>query len=111
MKGSDEVEILELTDKVFEYYRKNTKGNENISRDQVARKLTRNVLLAKEVPPRNAIDRLLGNCMYHYGNLHIVVRRNKIVHIRNYKNQNNYKNWELDRFKYVDLSRELGIEG
>jgi hypothetical protein len=103
------LKILELTDKVFQYYRENTRDNKNISRDQAARKLTRNVMLAKEVPPRNAIDRLLGNKMYHYGNLHLVVRRGKVVHIKNYKNQNNYKGWEFNPHKYVELTKKLGI--
>jgi hypothetical protein len=105
------LKILELTDEVFDYYRENTRHNKDITRDQAARKLSRNIMLAKEVPPRNERDRLLNNRMYHFGNLHIVVRDGIIIHLRNYKNQQNYRGWELDRFKFVELTKEFGIEG
>jgi hypothetical protein len=50
------VKILRLPSRVFHYYRTHVKDNEDITKDQASRKLTRNVQLAKEIPPRNELD-------------------------------------------------------
>jgi hypothetical protein len=103
------LELLELTPKVFRYYRRKVKGNIDVTYDLARKKLTRNVLLAKEIPPRDKSDVEKGNKLYQYGNLIILVRNGWVIHIKNHKGGNYYHDWELDRFKYVDLSRELGI--
>jgi hypothetical protein len=103
------VELLEITEKAFRYYRKKVRGNQDITYDQARKKLTRNVLLAKKLPPRSEEDVQKGNVLYHYGNLHLLVKDGWVIHIKNHRQGNEYTGWELDRFKYVDLSRKLQI--
>lgn len=103
------MKLLKLTDEVFQYYKENVKGNENISEDQAARKLTRNVLLAMPVPQRSPVERLIGNMKYIYGNLYIVVRRNKVVHISNQSGGKRYGGWFKDQAKYDELTKLLEI--
>jgi hypothetical protein len=104
------MELLKLTDKVYEQYKLSVKGNTDISKDQAARKLTRNVLLAKELPPKSKIDRLLGIKLYAYGNLHILVRRGKVVNVSNHYGGEYHTGWEFDKKKYIELTKQLGIE-
>jgi hypothetical protein len=104
------LKVLKLTDKAFEMYRKHVKGNQNTSRDQAALKLTRNVLLAKEIPPRNTVERLIGNKLYAYGNLHILVRRGKVVNVFNHYGGEYHDGWQFDKQKYIELTKQLGIE-
>jgi hypothetical protein len=95
---------------VFQYYRENVKGNENISRDQASRKLTRNVLLAMEVPPRNFLETWSGNTKYIYGNLHIIVKRGKVIKLfNNHGKVKAYGGWFLDKEKYNQLTKDLKI--
>jgi hypothetical protein len=95
---------------VFQYYRENVRDNENTIRDQVARKLTRNVLLAMEVQPRNFLETWCGNTKYIYGNLHIIVKRGKVVKLYNhYEKTKAYGGWFLDKKKKAQLTKELGI--
>jgi hypothetical protein len=103
------VKILKLPYELYEYYKTCVRDNENITRDQAARKLTRNVLLAKEVPPRNTLEQLIGNKMYHYGSLHIVVRRGKIVHINNHQGKKAHDGWVKDEQLYQELTKKLEI--
>jgi hypothetical protein len=103
------LELLNLTNKAFRYYSKRVKGNEDITYDLARRKLTRNVMLAAEIPPRDQSDLEKGNKLYHYGNLHILVKGDWVINIKNHRNTNSYTGWELDRFKYVELTIALGI--
>jgi hypothetical protein len=104
------MELLRLTDKAYEQYKVSVKGNKDISKDQAARKLTRNVLLAKELPPRNTLERFIGNRMHMYGNLHILVRRGKIVNVFNHYGGDYHNGWEFDKRRYIELTKQLGIE-
>jgi hypothetical protein len=101
------VKILKLPYELYEYYKTCVRDNENITRDQAARKLTRNVLLAKEVPPRNTLEKLKGNKMYQYGFLHIVVRRGRIVHLNNKGRLD--EEWVKDEQRYQELTKKLEI--
>lgn len=103
------MELLNITNKAFRYYKHRVKGNKEITHDLARRKLTRNVIMAKEIPPRNEEDVKKGNTLYHYGNLHILVKDGWIIDLKNHYNENCYTGWEMDEFKYVDLTRELGI--
>jgi hypothetical protein len=103
------LKILELTDKAYEAYKSFVRHNDDITRELAAKKITRNVMLAKEIEPRGEYEKQIGNRVFMYGNLMIVTRRNKVVHIWNNKRINAYEGWELDRVKYVELSKELGI--
>jgi hypothetical protein len=112
MKGSDEkLKILELPDELYQYYKTMTNDNENITKDQAAKKLTRNVMLGMLIPPRNKLDRSKGNKMYFYGNLHICVKNDrKIVHIHNHGRGKFFGGWFKDEEKYIELTKKLGIE-
>jgi hypothetical protein len=103
------VQILNITNKAFRYYRNRVKGNKGITHDLARRKLTRNVELAMLAPPRNQEDIDKGNKLYIYGNLSILVRDGWVIDLKNHRGINAYSGWELDRFKYVDLTIKLGI--
>jgi hypothetical protein len=66
-------------------------------------------MLAAEIPPRDQSDVDKGNKMYHYGNLHILVKGGWIINIKNHYDINEYTGWEFDPFKYVELTLALGI--
>jgi hypothetical protein len=102
------VQIFEITDRVYEYYKQNVKGNEDVTKDQAAKKLSRNVMLAKEIPPRNEQDISKGNKMYYYGSLHIVLKGDKIIYLNNHRGSKCY-GWELDQEKYEKISTEFEI--
>ncbi|PLR99523.1 hypothetical protein [Bacillus sp. T33-2] len=104
------MKLLKVTDDVFQYYKENVRGNKDITLDQARRKLTRNVMLAKKVVPKDDIQRIIGTKIYHYGNLHITVRWNKVIHIVNHRSGKHYGGWKLDRRKYEQLTKELGIQ-
>lgn len=104
------MKLLNVSNDVLQYYREKVRGNENITLDQARKKLTRNVMLAKKVTPRKRLDRLLGISLYQYGNLHMKLRWNKIIYIKNHRSGKHYGNWKLDKEKYIRLSEELGIE-
>lgn len=104
------MKLLKVPNDIYEKYKDTVKGNENTSLDQVRRKLTRNMLLAKEVTPRSKWERLIGNKIYHYGNLHFVVRYGKVIELKNYKGGKHYGGWRLDEKKRMELTIKLGIE-
>ena len=103
------MKILKLSDEVYQYYKTMIRGNEDITKDQAERKLTRNVMLGVEVPPRNTLERLKGNKLYYYGNLHIVVRWGKVVYLSNHYGGKHYNQWEPNEQKYIELTKKLGI--
>lgn len=101
---------LRITDKVYKYYMSNVRGNKEATYEEACKKLTRNMLLGKEVPQRTDRERLLGNKLYIYGNLRILVRQGKIVHISNHKGTKRYSGRGLDKEKRDRLNMELGIK-
>lgn len=102
------VKVYKITRKAYEAYRDTVKGNKNISLDQSRRKLTRNILLAKELPYNSLVKKLQGYKYFQYGNLFILVRHNRIVHIANVLGSTS-SDWHFDKKKYIELSKELGI--
>lgn len=76
--------ILKLTPTAYEQYKSSVKGNQDISFDEAARKLSRNVHYVKDVLPEK-ITRNWFDVTYLYGNMDITVRFGKIVSIVNYK--------------------------
>jgi hypothetical protein len=109
VKGSDEMEIVELTDKVFRYYSKKVKDNKNITYDQARLKLTRNIMLADIIPPRDESDIEKGNTLYQYGNLLILVRNGTVIHLKNHRGEPSANGWKDDPLKYEELTKEFGI--
>jgi hypothetical protein len=97
------MKLLKLKRKVEEYYRNNVKGNKDISYDQIRRKMTRNMLLAKKEDSTDYPCQL-----YKYGSLWFLVKDDKVVWMRNkcYVPED----WILDKEKYNRLNEELGIK-
>jgi hypothetical protein len=97
-------EILKFKKGLFDYYKKNVSGNDEITLDQAQRKMTRNMLLAAEADS----TKFYGQ-KYMYGNLHFIVNdRGVITWMKN--KQYSPQGWRADKKLYVQLSEELGIE-
>jgi hypothetical protein len=103
------VNRVKLTKEVFIYYRKNVKDNENISYDQATRKLTRNIQLAKEIPPRDESDIMKETKLYQYGNLIILVRNETVIRLWNHKGEIFTNDWIQDDIKYEEFNKKLSI--
>lgn len=100
----NEIKLFKLSNKAYRQYCKVTKGNSDISYDLARRKLTRNILLSLKTD----IDK--NKKLYIYGYLHIFVRKNKIVWVKNIKSLKSdwfYK----DKKEYERLNEILGING
>ncbi|TCJ01141.1 hypothetical protein [Cytobacillus praedii] len=101
------MKILKLTDKVYNQYRENVRGNEHITLDQAVRKLSRNVQLVEEVAPER-IKRHLLSVTYSYGNLDIRVLFGTIVSIINHKGE--ASDWKFPKRRYIELTKEYQID-
>lgn len=98
------MDLLRVNDKVLDYYRNNVRGNEDITLDQLERKLTRNMKLAYKEDSEGH-----RNQLYKYGSLWFAVcSRGKVRWIKNKCNKP--VGWKLDKKEYIRLSKELGIE-
>lgn len=96
------MKLFKLGGNVFNTYRTTVKGNENISKPQARRKLTRNIMLA--VKRYNKIE---GLDYYMYGCLHMIVKGDTIVWIKNRCSVPPM--WFKDIDKYNELNVLLGI--
>lgn len=94
---------LNMSKRMYEYYRDSVKNNETITFSQARRKMTRNMLLANKADSSNYIGQ-----MYQYGRLWFVVRDNKIIWMKN--KCRNPEGWILDKEKYDELNKTLGIK-
>jgi hypothetical protein len=114
------VEIVELAPKVFRYYRNKVKNNKKITYDQARLKLTRNIMLAEKIPPRDQSDVEKGNVLYQYGCLEILVKNGMVIHLKNHKGEEftedcetdslKFQNeWVKDERRYQELNNKLGI--
>lgn len=102
--------ILRLSKKAYELYRTTVRDNEEITYDQARRRLTRNVILAKDITPVEERSKLIKTKVYAFGNLHIIVRLNKVIDIENHKKCGNlHRDWKLDVNKRTELNEILGI--
>ncbi|MED1863350.1 hypothetical protein P4V41_07760 [Fictibacillus nanhaiensis] len=99
--------ILKLTPTAYQQYISSVNGNENISFDQAARKLSRNVHYVKDVTPDKKV-RSWFDVTYLYGNLDITVRFGKIVSVVNYKGAG--ATLEIDKKYYNTLSKLYQVE-
>ena len=105
---SNENEVLELystfrvSKRVVEDYQSDIRGMENLTRNQIKRKLFRNLLLAHEYDNANHDGRA-----FSYGNLFMVVKDNKLVYIENFGAKP--REWNKDKVKYKQLNKILGI--
>ena len=101
MKIGD-IKIYEITPEALDYYRKNTRGNENKPEGVVVLKLSRNIHLAHK-------EKRLTETIYTYGDLRIVTKRGKIVELNNHPS-NKPQGWEEDMHEYNRVSKLLGIK-
>ncbi|NBI30982.1 hypothetical protein [Chengkuizengella marina] len=101
------MKLYQLKSGIYEKYCSTVKGNKNTSLDIVQKKLTRNIHLAFKVPKQNENE---DKQLYMYGNLRILVVRNTIVWIENKKRQGTRHWFYLDKKKYNQLNKKLGIK-
>lgn len=102
----EEIKLLMLGKGVAQYYRRNVKGNENASHLDIQKKLTRNVLLAKPVPPKADKPNLR---LYLYGQLEILVEDGKrVVWLKNDINANR-KHTKINKKRKRKLNQLLNI--
>lgn len=95
------MELLKVSDFAQQSYRSFVKGNRSLSSSEVAKKLTRNILLGKRTSE-------FGNqAWYAYGKLHILVQDDTITCVMSLHDV--LDDWELDYYKKGILDNLLGI--
>ncbi|NFV47207.1 hypothetical protein FDJ70_05895 [Clostridium botulinum] len=88
---------------VYEYYINNVKGNENLTYNQVKKKLSSNALSGVKMP-----DDREGVEVYRYGNMAIKIQNEEIVYIHNNKGIKNFERYKFNiDTKYRDYLRKL----
>lgn len=100
---NQKVEVLEINNFAYQSYRKFVKGNFDLSKTEVATKLTRNVLLGKPTVVANT-----NHVWYSYGKLKILVKGGKkITCVLNH--QEIPFGWEIDLALKEWLNKKLKI--
>jgi hypothetical protein len=99
--------ILKLTQQAYESYKGTVKGNDHITHDQAARKLSRNVHYVSVREPAK-VKRSWFDKVYTYGNLSIRVRFGKIVEVINDKGGGG--KLDIDKKFYNRLSDLYDVE-
>lgn len=94
--------IYRVSQAIKNYYKNSVKYNNETSDDMVAKKLTRNIHLSKELNPILKIFKV-----YQYGNLFIITLGNTIVWLHNIKG---YIEFDIDTSKKKELDKVLEIE-
>lgn len=99
-----EIELLNISNKLYEKYKDIVKKNEKTSIELARKKMTRNFLLSKQKPTHS------GRGIYcRYGRLHFIVsENNEVVWMRN--NNATSSEWQKDLRLYMELNEKLGIE-
>lgn len=87
---------------VIEDYQADVRGMENLTRNQIKRKLFRNLLLAAE-----GVSNKESRRVFSYGNLFMVINDNKLIYLENFGSKP--PGWVKDKVKYKELNRILGI--
>lgn len=96
------MKTLKVNTFALQSYKQFVKGNLRLSIDEVEKKLTRNVLLAKK------IGEFDNHVVYGYGKLSIFVENNSVITcVMNH--QKTVDGWELDYMKKEILDSVLGI--
>jgi hypothetical protein len=106
------MKILKLPDDIYKKYVLYVKNNEYTQRDQAAKKISRNVILVKELAPKEYIKRIWLTTTYEYGNLSISVKLGKVVDIVNRRGwvEIPWMNTREFRKLYGELTASLRIE-
>ena len=95
------MKVLKVNDFALQSYRSFVKGNRSLSSNEVAKKLTRNVLLAKK------IAEIENQAWYAYGKLRILVKDSIVTCVMNHNDIPD--DWEVDLNKKKILNDMLGI--
>lgn len=98
-----DIKILDIADSAYLYYKKTVKGNKYTTKDQVARKLTRNMLLS--LPTKRTKDG--QGVVYAYGHMRFMVRNNIVEWVDDTQKQ--LPMWFLDKEKHKKLTEQLEI--
>jgi len=98
------MKLLKLGKGVYRYYTQTVKGNKNASHLEVQKKLTRNMILAKELD-----SNMYPNQLYQYGCLCFTVSKTGVVKwIRN--GCRPPEDWKLDIDRYEELNKILKVD-
>jgi hypothetical protein len=100
---NEEIKLYKVRDGAYNYYIKNTRGNEDANMDLVQRKLTRNILCG--------VDRgeIQGRRLFYYGNLAIITVDDEVVWIESYKGRYNQFADNINLELRDELNRKLGL--
>lgn len=101
------IELLRLTENTLGYFQKNVKDAQDMTEDQVQRRMTRNMKLAV-LYKTDRKDGIYPRRYYAYGNLRFMVRKGRISWIRN--NCPSLPMWYLDLEKKEHLNKILKID-
>lgn len=99
------IKIWDLPTYVFNYYRKNVKGNKDVSYELAKKKLSRNIALSTPI--------YIGHThnLYSYGNLMIKTKSDskgdRIIGLWNHKHP--HDKWSKHTKKYDKYNKYLGI--
>ena len=94
---------FKISDLAYQSYRQLTRGNAQLSREEVAKKLTRNVLLGIPVVVENT-----KYTWYAYGEMRLLVKKSeKIICIINH--QPVIEGWKVNPWSKANLNRLLRI--
>ena len=94
---------FKISDLAYQSYRQFTRGNATLSKDEVAKKLTRNVMLGVPIRVENT-----KYTWYAYGKMRLLVKKSeKIVCIINH--QPVIEGWKVNSRAKANLNRLLRI--
>jgi hypothetical protein len=102
-RGEMKMQILDITDSVYINYKKVVKGSRYITKEQAAKKLTRNMLLS--LPTKRTKDG--QGVVYAYGHMRFMVKNNTVEWLED--DHKKLPMWFLDKEKHEQLTVELGI--
>jgi hypothetical protein len=100
--------LLKLTEQAYKDYSETVKGNQHITLDQAARKISRNCHYVRDKEKGMVVKSGWFETTYSYGNLDIVVRFGKVLSISNRKG--NGVTMNIDRKYYNELSELYGVD-
>ncbi|WP_310876985.1 hypothetical protein [Priestia megaterium] len=110
------LELLEISPRALDEYR-STNQNDDISKEDACKKLTRNVILARQKYTDPNDERYIGKKAYNYGYLFIVVKHKPdgtkvVTFIRNDADEETQhrRKFSKDQRMYAQLNERLGIK-
>ena len=107
MININELEKYELPERVYHYYKGNTKGNSSIGIEDCKKKLIRNIILSYEAPQKKGLGR---KRVFYYGCLllQVNIEERSFCYIENKVEKGH--SFRLNKEKKKTLNYIMGIE-